>query len=457
MATLPVTDILARFAAETGYSTISQIALSSAKLHMLDSLGAALAAVRTPIATIAFDYCKLMGDSSAASIWGTDRHASAPMAAFTNGLLAHALDFDDWDAYRRAGHPTSMITASVLALAESRGATGRELLKAYILGIEILTHIASGTPDLHKRGFHSTPVWGSIGSVIAAAVLLRLGPEKIKAALGIAASGAAGIQRQQGSMVKPFHAGNAARNGVEAALLAERGFTADSAIIEAPRGFCDTFFGAGTCDYEKMVQDLGSPYFLEAPGLGLKMHPCSAPQFLAADGALLLKRQHDIRIADVAKITVSIPPHRYERHYHPEIKTGLRGKFAVNYVVALCLLDGKLENDSFTDAKANDPAVQAALKAVQVNVDEAIPEPGTYCPVTVELRDGRRFSHTATIAKGHPENPLTHDEVIAKFRNNAQASISPEQAHRLTGAMDKLEEVQDVCELVNLLRVRERQ
>jgi 2-methylcitrate dehydratase PrpD len=357
MATPPVTDILARFAADTDYSTISEIAVSNAKLHMLDSLGAALAAVTTPIATIAFDYCKLMGESSEASIWGTDSRASAPMAAFTNGLLAHALDFDDWDAYRRAGHPTSMITAASFAIAETRAASGRELLKAYILAIEILTRIAAGTPDLHKRGFHSTPVWGSIGAVIAAAVLLRLEPEKIKAALGIAASGAAGIQRQQGSMVKPFHAGNAARNGVEAAILAERGFTADSAIIEAPRGFCDTFFGVGTCDYEKMVHGLGDPFYLEAPGLGLKMHPCSAPQFLAADAALLLKREHHIGMADVAKITVSIPPLRYQRHFHPEIKTGLRGKFAINYVVAICVLDGKLENESFTDARANDPAV----------------------------------------------------------------------------------------------------
>jgi 2-methylcitrate dehydratase PrpD len=208
-----------------------------------------------------------------------------------------------------------MITAAALAIGEITGASGKDLLKAYVCGIEILTRMAGASPDLHKRGFHSTPVWGSIGAVVASASLLKLEPERIKAALGIAASGAAGIQRQQGSMVKPFHAGNAARNGVEAALLAQQGFTADSAIIEAPRGFCDTFFGAGTCDYEKMIKDIGKPFFLESPGLGLKMHPCSAPQFLAADAALLLKRQHDIQMADVAKIEVSIPPLRYQRHY----------------------------------------------------------------------------------------------------------------------------------------------
>jgi 2-methylcitrate dehydratase PrpD len=448
----PVTDTLARFVAETGYSTISDTALIHAKMHMLDTLGAALAAVSTPVARIAFDYCKRMGSSHEASIWGTHDKASVPMAAFTNGLLAHALDFDDWDAYLRAGHPTSMITAAALALGENIGASGKDLLKAYVFGIEILTQMAAATPDLHKRGFHSTPIWGSIGAVIASASLLKLEPEKIKAALGIAASGAAGIQRQQGSMVKPFHAGNAARNGVEAALLAQQGFTGDHAIIEAPRGFCDTFFGAGTCDYEKMLSGIGRPYFLESPGLGLKMHPCSAPQFLAADAALQLKREHRIDFADVGKIEVSIPPMRHQRHFHAEVSTGLRGKFAINYVVALCVLEGKLDNETFTDGKANDPLVQQALGKVHVIIDDSIPEPGTYCPVTIQLKNGARLSHTARIAKGHPENPMTETEVLEKFRNNAREIISAERSEQLIVALQSLEEVGDVRSLTGLLR-----
>ena len=452
MATPPVTDTFARFVADTEYSTVSQAALTHAKMHMLDALGAALAAVNSPVASIALEYCKRMGTSQEASLWGTDEKTSVPMAAFTNGLLAHALDFDDWDAYLHAGHPTSMITAAALGLGENIGASGKDLLKAYVFGIEILTQMAAGTPDLHKRGFHSTPVWGSIGAVIASASLLKLEPEKVKAALGVAASGAAGIQRQQGSMVKPFHAGNAARNGVEAALLAQQGFTADNAIIEAPRGFCDTFFGAGACDYEKMLQGIGKPYFLESPGLGLKMHPCSAPQFLAADAALQLKREHRIDFAEVAKIEVSIPPMRYQRHFHPEVRTGLRGKFAINYVVALCVLDGKLDHETFTDRKVNDPLVQQALGKVQVIIDESIPEPGTYCPVTIQLKTGTRLSHTARIPKGHPENPMTESEVLEKFRNNAKEVISPKRSEQLIATVQKLEQIPNLRDLVKSLQ-----
>jgi len=447
----PVTDTLARFVAETDYSTISDKTLANAKIHILDTFGAALAGVSTDTASIAFQYCQKMGHSEEASIWGTRLKSSAPMAAFANGLLGHAIDFDDWDAFIHAGHPTCMVTGAALSLSEVIGSSGRDLLKAYVLGIEVLTKMATATPNVQDRGFHATPVWGSIGATIACASLARLERDKIKAALGIAASAAGGIHRQQGSMVKPFHAANAARNGVEAVLLAQQGFTADAAIIEAPRGFCDTFFGPNTCDYEKMIANLSTPYFLESPGLGLKLHPCSAPQFLAADAALQLKREHKINFADVATIEVRIPPLRYQRHYHPDVKTGLRGKFAINYVVALAFLDGKLEIETFTDAKANQPQVQEALGRVKVIRDESIPEPGPYCPVSVELKSGTRFTHTATIPKGHPENPLTEEEVLNKFHSNVKTIIAEKQSEELISAVLKLDAMDNTRNLTELL------
>jgi 2-methylcitrate dehydratase PrpD len=447
----PVTDTLARFVTETDFSTISETTRANAKLHILDTLGVALAGVATPVAEITLDYCKNLGASTETSIWGTRAKASVSTAAFANGLLAHALDFDDWDAFIHVGHPTSMMIGAALPLAESIGASGKDLLKAYALGIEVVCKLAGNAPNVQDRGFHSTPVFGSLGAAVACASLLKLEPEKLKAALGVAASAAGGIHRQQGSMVKPFHAGNAARNGAEAALLAQAGFTADAAILEAPRGFCDTFFGPGKCDYEKMITDLGKPYFLESPGLGLKWHPCSAPQFLAADAALHLKREHDIRYEDVAKMEVSIPPLRYARHYAPEVKTGLRGKFAINYVVALCVLDGKLELATFTDEKVNQPRVQEAFGKVHVICDESIPEPGPYCPVTVELKNGTRLTYTAKVAKGHPQNPMTESEVLDKFRGNARLVISDKHAEELIGLVVKLETLDNVKRLIELM------
>ncbi len=454
MATPPsVTEKLAQFVSATEFSTIPEPTRVNAKLHILDTFGVALAGVDQPAAQIVIDYCKRLGAAREASIWGTILKASVSTAAFANGLLAHALDFDDWDAFIHVGHPTSMLMGAALPLAENIGASGADLLKAYVLGIEVIAKVAANAPNVQDRGFHSTPVFGSLGAAVACASLLQLNPDKIKTALGIAASAAGGIHRQQGSMVKPFHAGNAARNGAEAALLAQAGFTADTAILEAPRGFCDTFFGPGKCDYEKMIENIGKPYFLESPGLGLKWHPCSAPQFLAADAALHLKRAHNIHYENVAQMEVSIPPLRYARHYATEVKTGLRGNFAINYVVAMCILDGKLELATFTDEKVNQERVQKALSKVHVICDESIPEPGPYCPVAVELKNGTRHSYTAKIAKGHPQNPLAESEVIEKFRGNAKLVISERKTEELTGLVGKLETVSNVRRLIDRLTV----
>ena len=166
-----------------------------------------------------------------------------------------------------------MVVGAALPWRKIIGASGKDLLKAYAFGIEVSYKIAAQAPNLQDRGFHSTPVLGSIGAAVACASLLKLDPAKIKAALGIAASGAGGIHRQQGSMVKPFHAGNSARNGVEAALLAEQGFTADAAIFEAPRGFCDTFFGKDTCDYDKMIDQHRQALFSRIPRPRPEMAP----------------------------------------------------------------------------------------------------------------------------------------------------------------------------------------
>jgi 2-methylcitrate dehydratase PrpD len=447
----PVTDKFAEFVSRTELSTVPKQTRENAKLHILDTLGVALAAVDQPAAEIALAYCRRLGASGEASIWGTRSRTAVSTAAFANGLLAHALDFDDWDAFINLGHPSSMLLGAALSLGEHLGASGGALLKAYVLGVEVISKIAANAPRVQDRGFHSTPIFGSLGAALACASLLQLDRDSIKAALGIAASAAGGIHRQQGSMVKPFHAGNAARNGAEAALLAQSGFTADPAIIEAPRGFCDTFFGPGTCEYDGMIAAIGAPYFLESPGLGLKLHPCSAPQFLAADAALYLKRAHGIRYHDVAKIEVRIPPMRYQRHYAAEVKTGLRGKFAVNYVVAMGFLEGKLDLATFTDAKVAQPLVQEALGKVEVVCDETIPEPGRYCPVSVQLKDGNRFSHTATIAKGHPRNPLTEAEVREKFLANARAAISEQCAAELIAAVASLESLDHVGRIADLL------
>ena len=449
-----VTATLAKFVAETAYTSISANAIKNAKLHILDTLGAALAGYEHPVAKIALDYCGYMSGPQEVTIWGSELKTSVPMGAFTNGLLSHAIDYDDWDAVAHVGHPSCTVVAAALSTGEAAGASGMDFLRSYVIAIEVGTQISAACPSgIHSRGFHSTPVYGSLGSVAAASSILKMSADKVRAAFGIAASGAGGLSRQQGSMVKPFHAGNASRNGVEAVLLADRGFTADEAIIESSRGYCDSFFGEGTCDYEKMLQGLGDPYYLDSPGLSFKLHPCGAPQFLAADATLHLVREHNIRSENVASVELRVNPVRYKRHYRPVVQSGLQGKFTINYVCAVALLDGRLERASFYDAKAKDPSVQEIFKKVKVIVDESIPEKGEFCPVTIELMDGRRVQYTATIQKGHAKNPLTEEEVLAKFRDNVKEVISRERGNNIIACVRSLETVSNVNELTRLLAI----
>lgn len=449
---LPVTEKLATFIANAQYASISDKAIANAKLHILDTLGAALAGYEHPVAKIALDYCQYMGGSPEVTVWGSSLKTSVPMGAFTNGLLAHAIDYDDWDAVAHVGHPSCMVVSSSLSTGEALEATGKDFLRAYTVGIEVGTQISAACPtDIHSRGFHSTPIFGSMASVAAAASMMRLNPDQIRAAFGIAASGASGLHRQQGSMVKPFHAGNTARNGVEAVLLAQRGFTADQSIIESSRGFCDSFFGADRCDYEKMLQGLGQPFYLDSPGLSFKVHPCSAPQFLAADATLQLVRQHDIRFDDIHSVELRVNRVRYDRHYRPTVQSGLQGKFTINYVCAIALLDRRLKRESFYDAKAQDPKVQEAMKKIHVLVDTTIPEHGEYCPATIELKDGRKLQYTGTIQKGHTKNPLTEEEVLDKFRDNIKESLPKERGEEIIACVCKLETLSNVRELTKLL------
>src|SRR5439155_22738883 len=160
----PVTDTLARFVAETDYLSISERALANTKMHILDTLGVALAAVSTPVATIAFDYCTRTGGASEASVWGAHLNLPVPIAAFANGLLAHGLDYDDWDAYIHVGHPTSMLTAAALCLGEFAGASGKELLKGYVLPLEKFARIDDNVTYVQVVSFHRTTVFGSLGA-----------------------------------------------------------------------------------------------------------------------------------------------------------------------------------------------------------------------------------------------------------------------------------------------------
>src|SRR5512132_4568567 len=250
------TEKIARFIIETDYEDIPRDAVEKAKRTALDCLGAALAGVVEPVSQSITSYVTKLGGPSQASVFGAGLKVSVPDAALANGSIAHALDYDDCGV--KIGHPSVLVLPAVLSLGEQLGASGQDILTAYILGLEIEGKLAlhADFKLMQARLNHQT-WYGSIGASAACAKLLRLDVPKTRMALAIGANFACGLAANHGSMAGAMAAGNACRNGVIAALLAREGITANSDIIEAKNGFYDTLVGAGHYDAERMANNLG--------------------------------------------------------------------------------------------------------------------------------------------------------------------------------------------------------
>src|ERR671918_147454 len=297
-----VTELLATFVVDTVFDDVPSQALTRAKEAMLDGLGCALVGSPTPSGKLITQYVRERSETPRAAVIGSGFKTSAPLAAMANATLAHALDFDDVN-WRMSGHPTVPVLPAVLALGQEVHASGQEVLLAYTLGFEVETKIGLGVnPRHYDLGWHATSTLGTLGAAAACAKLLRLDVEKTRIALGIAASTAAGLRQNFGTMTKPLHPGQAAMNGVTAAQLARLGWTADANILEAPYGFCQLYAGTNQYNLNYIVRRLGNPFLLQATGVAIKQYPCCAFTHRALDGMLALVQQHTLSADDVVGV-----------------------------------------------------------------------------------------------------------------------------------------------------------
>jgi 2-methylcitrate dehydratase PrpD len=265
-----ITLELADFIERTRISDIGNSVIQKAKLLIIDFLGVSVAGSREKAARIMQELAKEEGGQGEATIIGTRFKSGPTWASFANGIAGHALDFDD-TSQPLYGHPTVAVLSACLALGEVLKANGSNLLEAYVIGLEVTVKLSYGMNPVHyERGWHSTCTLGSLGAAAACSKLLGIKGEKLRCSLALAASQAGGLQQNFGTMIKPFHAGRAAQNGVLSALLAGKGWTGDQHILEAPLGFFHLFCGPGNCKAEKIIDNLGKPFDIEKPGIILK-------------------------------------------------------------------------------------------------------------------------------------------------------------------------------------------
>jgi 2-methylcitrate dehydratase PrpD len=401
------------------------------------------------------EYLQEMGGPPRARVWGKDFKTSSPLAALANGIFGHALDYDDLNRSMR-GHPTVPLLPAVFAIGEEVGASGGEVLAAYLVGFEVETKLgATLDPHLFEAGWHCTAVLGVMGAASAAAKLLKLHPEKICMALGLAASQACGLRRNFGTMAKPWHAGQAAMNGVVAAKLAQKGFTSDPEIIEGTQGYAYVFVGPGKANFQRILDSMGRPFDIISPGVALKSYPSCARTHPAIDAMLELAEGNEIRAEEVEAIISWGSYTTPQVLIHSRPRTGLEGKFSLEFCLALAFLEKKVELPQFTDEKVQNPKVQEVMQKVSFRIRpdlQNIESSGNHsATLEIRMKDGRIFSNRKDEAKGSPGNPLTPDEIREKYRSCVRGLQSAALAEETIQAVADLENLPEISRLINLL------
>lgn len=420
-----LTGDVSRFVTETRLEDVPDEVITQAKHSMLDGFGLAVAGSRTEASSIArAEIDSYRCTAHQASVLGTPAKLPARFAAFLNGLAIHADDFDDTQlavlpdrVYGLLTHPTAPVLPPVLALSEDSEASGRDALIAYLVGVEVECAVAESIDPRHySAGFHSTATAGTIGAAAAAARLLGLDAERTAAALGLAASQAAGLRENFGTMTKPFHAGRAAESGVLAASLVSRGFTAARNILEAGRGFFSA--AGGGYDAAKIGEHLGDPWTFASPGVSIKPYPSGSLTHPAMTVFSDLVRSHGLSAEEVEEVRVGTNRHMPNALIHHRPQDHLAAKFSMEFCIAILLLRGRAGLAEFDDEVVRDPEVQATIKKVRFEVDpeaEAAGYNNMTSIVRVRLKDGREVEGRAAFAKGSPANPMTQDELKEKF------------------------------------------
>ena len=435
-------------------------ALVLARNAMIDIVGCLVAGAEDDATRRALAAVADIG-TGPAHVVGSGARLPAPQAALVNGAAAHALDFDD-NYHPLSGHATAVLAPALLALGEERRASGLQVLDAYIAGLEAMSVIGMGVNLAHyELGWHTTSTIGGMGVAAAAARLARFDADAAVRAISLGFSAASGSKIQFGTMAKPLHAGMAAMNGLMAARYAAAGITATPEPLDRPWGFRALYVGSDSPGYENGAADIGTPPALERFGLKVKIHPCCASVHTAVDALLALMQEHDLTGDDIEAVETIVNKVSYDNLMFDDPKSEMEARFSMQYAIALALLRGRLALADFRPEAIGDPAVRACFSKVTMTmapVSAPLPtatngrEPAE---TRIRLKDGRTFAKFMQHAKGVLQNPLTEDEMWAKFDDCLAGVADKGRIAAIRAALENFETLDDVGALMALLGTAE--
>ena len=382
-------------------------------------------------------------------------------AAMINGTASHALDFDDCNN-TLGGHPTVPILPGLWAYGETMGASGRQIVEAYVIGVETECKFAQAVNFHHyEKGWHPTATLGIFGAAAANSRLAGLDADKTATALAIAASMASGLKANFGTFTKPYHVGHCTRNGLMAVRLAAEGLTANHDVFEHHQGYLEVYNGAGTYDISRALLGWADPYDVVEPGIAVKMHPCCASTHPAIDAMIHMRKEHGLTLDNVKSVRSWTHPRRLKHTNRPTPKTGFDGKFSVQYVVTRALQNGAISLNDFSDERVNEPIIQKFLAEKML----AEPHPQTrndvknvyFAELTVETTDGRTLTHYVDAPVGRDRHhPLPDGALVAKFRDCASQILDKSAIADVERMLLDLDAITDINEVSRRIEAGER-
>jgi 2-methylcitrate dehydratase PrpD len=460
-----ITERAASFIESSRFDSIPEEAISIGKRCLLDGLGLYVAGSDHETALILSKLAAEQGGKEEADLLGyPGLKVPAPAAARVLGTAGHAHDWDDSQVskdpdhvYGLLTHPTiPPLTASLVISQKLGQVSGKDFMLAFLTGFEVECKISEWMFSQHyKRGFHSSGTVGTFGAYSAAAKLLGLTGDKLRQGIGIAASLAAGIRCNFGTMTKPLHVGRAAENGVTAAILADMGYTADKASLDGPWGYF-AVQGGGVTEAKTLTEDFGNPWSIIEPGVSIKPYPCGVLTHPTIDLMLKLVTENDIQPESIKQVTIKAGSNILNPIRYPIANNHLQAKFSLQAVLSMIALNRKAGKVEFEDEFVQGEAMQAMQKRMVTEFDPEIEAMGfdkMRSSIHIECEDGKVVSGDADERyRGGPENPMTLEQLQDKVRGCCEGVLSSDKTEYLIQQSQKILEMDDAAKLADLIQ-----
>ena len=451
---MEVTKQLAQFVVDHSYSSISADIRKLAKLTIIDTLGCCIAGnheAREECAWIV-ELVKELGGKPDCSVFMKGFRTSAPFAALANGTMIHSIDFDDTHM-GSISHFSASLVPTVFSMAEKLKTDGPALLEAFVVGFEVGGSVGRRMMPSHYKFWHPTSTFGSLASAAAASKLLGLDALQTEYALGLTADQAGGLRYgiDKGDYSKSLHPGFAAMQGVMMSLLVRKGANGPKGILEYPTGFCRALSEAPRI--EEIVEGLGEPYEITANSL--KAYPTILISHSSIQAVLAMIAEHAVNCADIVQVrlTVSSTAQGQGQNYDPE--TPLAARLSIPFSVALALIDKEVSLKQFTRERLNDPQVKDMMARIKIVADPSLNAryPGTLASVVeMETKTRGTLKNQVIYPKGNMKNPMTEDDVVAKYRALCAGAIDNDKSEQILQRLLDLDQADALQELFDLLR-----